>query len=513
MMDRASPRARAALAAAALALAAARSSPADPASAPSAAALPAPAGPRAGLYDEAGLPRPIRRPAPAAGRSLDVTAAPFLADRGGKADARPAIEAALAAARPGDELYFPEGTYLLASPSSADRRANILLKCGVSLRGQSREGTILRTSFDEAYSARKPAGSNRYVAVLGSGVSELAISSLTLSSTWTGELSLDATRNNPGHGGPNNQLRLEAGGGRPCERVLVEDVAVERFINIGIRVDRGCREVLVSRCVARLATDLGGGGCGYGFQLSGKPDNSLDNSERYANPNLGTLDDSCYNAILECRSEGPYIRHAALIQYWAHHNLVSGCSFEGTALDSIDLHGEDEYANEISGNTVRGCRGGAAIGLGNSGGTSVVHDKSGPGNLVAGNEILDCLQGISVRYGSPGTVIRGNRIRGCSRPRGIGILLGFAPGTAVEGNLIEGNPGEGFVGIALARDKAEGHSRAGAPSACSIRENRVFDNPRGRAFAVYAEEGGNRFAGNLSSGNADDRLPPEAGGP
>jgi hypothetical protein len=476
-------------------------------SAPRPECAPGPESSIAGLREADGTPHSLPLPQARRGRSIDVTAAPYCADNSGSSDARPAIEAALLAARSGDELYFPDGTYRLASASRADRRANIILASGVSLRGQSREGTILKTTFDDVYSKRRPAGSNSMIVLYGSGVRDLSISSMTVSSYWSGELSLDTKRNSPAHGGPDICILLTASKERYCERIVVEDVAVEKFLNIGIKVDRGCRDVLVCRCVARSATDLGGGGCGYGFQLSGRNDNSLDNSKRYANPNSGGLDDTYWNAILSCSNGDPYIRHGVLIQYWAHNNLVADCVFDATGLDAIDLHGEDEYANEIRNNTVRNVRGGAAVGIGNSGGGRVIHDKSGPGNLVAGNAITNCKEGITVRYGSPRVTIAGNSIQGCEAPGCIGILLGFAPFARVEGNAIRDNSAPNFTGIVFVRDKAVGRSPAGAPTGCAILGNAILDNPRGRAIVIYAQADGNVFSGNVASGNLDDSLP------
>lgn len=65
--------------------------------------------------------------------------------------------------------------------------------------------------------------------------------------------------------------------------------------------------------------------------------------------------------------EGPYLRHGALIQFVAHNNVLRGNTFNGTKLDAIDLHGELEYLNEISGNVITDVLTGAGIGLGNTG--------------------------------------------------------------------------------------------------------------------------------------------------
>ena len=83
----------------------------------------------AGLGDHA-LPPPN----PVTGKTITVDA--NLADNG--TDDRPAIQAAIDQAEPGDEVYMPDGVYNILSTTNED--GAVLLKSGVNLRGESEDG-------------------------------------------------------------------------------------------------------------------------------------------------------------------------------------------------------------------------------------------------------------------------------------------------------------------------------------------------------------------------------------
>lgn len=129
---------------------------------------------------------------------------------------------------------------------------------------------------------------------------------------------------------------------------------------------------------------------------------------------------------------------------WTHNNLIADNELYQTKLDSIDMHGEDEYMNEFVGNTVIGS-GEAGFGVGNPGAT---HDAAGPGNYIHHNRIENsALYGIQVYLGSPDTVIAHNVIANFMKPSTTGIRLKNAPGTQVRDNVIENNTGPGFWAI------------------------------------------------------------------
>ena len=61
-------------------------------------------------------------------RLVDVTAAPFLADRTGARDATAAIQAAINAAVAGDVVYLPAGTYLCKGALTTGYKSNITVR-------------------------------------------------------------------------------------------------------------------------------------------------------------------------------------------------------------------------------------------------------------------------------------------------------------------------------------------------------------------------------------------------
>lgn len=463
-----------------------------------------------GLYNADGTVHPVPIAHAVTGKTINVVS-DYSADNTGSSDSRAAVENAMNAASSGDELYFPNGTYYLSSVWSTDAAANlksnIRLKTGVNLRGESQTGTILKTSFNDVYSSSNTAGTNKMFVMRGTGVHDVYVSNMTISSEWDGAYSTDTSNNSVTHGGPDVCIQFVASASSYSYNIVVENVTVEKYLNIGIKMDKGCYDTLIKKCTAQNATDVGGGGCGYGFQLSGLNDNTLDNSANYSNPNLNTLNDNYFNTIDSCTTGNKYVRHAALIQYWAHNNQVINCTFADTRLDAIDLHGEDEYLNEIMNNTISGSLGDSAVGLGNSGGTSVVHDKSGPYNYIHHNTITNCKRGITVQNGTSNTIIANNTIQSCSITNGIGISLGFAPSTVVRENSIKSNNASGFKGIYFYQDAAEGNSAAGSPSGCTVTGNTILNNTNGSAFVISAQGTGNVFSGNTATGNADNTIP------
>lgn len=64
---------------------------------------------------------------------------------------------------------------------------------------------------------------------------------------------------------------------------------------------------------------------------------------------------STNNRVINNRVEGPAMRHGVLLQYSAHHNLVESNTVVRTTYDAFDLHGEDEYGNELRSNVAENC--------------------------------------------------------------------------------------------------------------------------------------------------------------
>jgi nitrous oxidase accessory protein NosD len=192
---------------------------------------------------------------------------------------------------------------------------------------------------------------------------------------------------------------------------------VERFSVHGVSL-RDCHHVLVQNCEFADATNLGGGGHGYGIALNYPTNN---------------------NNWIRNNTIGPVIRHAILIQYYAHNNLVEyNLAFENTE-DAYDLHGEDEYANELRFNIARdGARDG--FGVGNTGAT---HDRSGPNNWIHHNTVENSLAGIEVIQASDMVFIDHNTFSGNE----YGIRVHNLGGSQLylRGNRIEDND----VGVLL----------------------------------------------------------------
>lgn len=179
--------------------------------------------------------------------------------------------------------------------------------------------------------------------------------------------------------------------------------------------------------------------------------------------------------VIGNRFDGDHLRHAVLLQFPTHNNLVADNEIDGGVLDAIDLHGEGEYLNEIRGNRVRGVAH-AAIGLGNGGGSTHEHDASGPGNWVHGNELVANDVGVVVMLGTPDTVVERNVI---TDGRTAGIELRNAPGTVVRGNMIVGNDADGFWAIRLREDDGSDGRGEGEPTDVRIEGNVIARNDGG----------------------------------
>ncbi|RYV52117.1 right-handed parallel beta-helix repeat-containing protein [Pengzhenrongella frigida] len=449
------------------------------------ALLPAPS-PDAVAWTEPGLVGPdgdqfvITDPAAMTGRSIDVL--DFGADPApSTGDDAAALRAAIAAAEPGDEVVLPAGTFDLMTTEAADSSTNIALRSGVHLRGAGAAVTILRSSLTPQTSSGK--------VLRGYGIRDVVVANLTVSSTYDGPFSTDSRDDDAG-GGPAYGIYLAHLGARSSERVLVQGVTVERFQRIGVRIEKS-REVVVRDSHFRDATSVGGGGSGYGIAIQGAP-----GQDRFAYE-----DDSRHNAVVGNTFDGTHLRHAILLQYFTHNNLVSGNSITGVVLDAIDLHGEDEYLNEIRSNAVTGGQA-AGIALGNTGGSATQHDAAGPGNWLHDNVLSGNREGIIVMLGTPDTLIERNVITGSqAAPARAGIELRNAPGTVVRNNVISGNRADGFWGIHLLFDEGdEGHA-SGVPTDVLLERNVVAGNSGGLRIDAGERV---RLIDNTVRGNGED---------
>ncbi len=422
-----------------------------------------------GLTKPDGSAHALHIPNPVTGRTLNVLN--FGADPADNGhDDRPAIQAAIDAAAAGDEVYIPDGVYnLLTSP---DGLANLFLKSGVNIRGESEVGTILRTSLDMVKNSTLFKSAKQH---------NLQISSMTLTSAWNKEYTTDHKANNPTAGGPDSLIMISNYGEDPSYNVTIHHVTVEKFRRMAIRIENS-HDVIVRNSTFRNATDVGPGGSGYGVAIQGMP--KVDR--------LGFANDTLWNLVEDSRFEGPYLRHGALIQNVAHNNTVRNNVFIQTKLDAIDLHGELEYLNEISGNLVENILTGGAVGLGNTGGTAPSnHSKTGPGNLIRDNLIRNSREGIVVTMGTPDTVIVNNVIESTTDiadASGINILNG--PGTVIRGNTIRNNTANGYWAILLEHDNGDTNANyigEGDPENVRIEGNVLTGNTNG--IGLFAGKG------------------------
>lgn len=365
-----------------------------------------------GLADEAGRPFEVVVPEPGEGRRLDVTDFGADPEAGAGDDAGP-IRDALDDAGPGDVVVVPEGVYELRSTHPDAPSANLVVPSGVQLRGAGMDRTELVTDFD---------GDDDSVVILAEGVDDVVVSGLTVTSTYDGPLGTDPDDDEAG-GGPMFGILIGERDGRGSARVLVEDVRVERFQRHGISL-KATREVVVRGCSIADATGVGAGGQGYGIAVEG----------RAAQRDPGAPTDSRHNVVVDNVLDGRHLRHAILLQFPTHNNLIAGNLVTGSVLDAIDLHGEGEYLNEIRDNTVVGGQR-AAIALGNSGGGTHAHAASGEGNWVHRNDLVDNQVGVLVILGTPGTVIEANRIV-TSGDGEAGIRIDDGPGTIARRNVV-----------------------------------------------------------------------------
>ncbi|NVN53743.1 right-handed parallel beta-helix repeat-containing protein [Mycobacterium sp. DL] len=402
---------------------------------------PAPAPVPPSKYDS-GLSDPFQMPSASAGKTLNVRDYGATSNRSSDNDAT-AIQKAINAAQAGDTVYIPNGTYHIKS--------TIGLKAGVSLIGQSRDGAVLASAFWSSPHAMIYAAPN---------VSNLTVSSFTITRA-SGSAVKAAVR-----------LGVEGSAG-VVSRIVVKDLFIEKFQRFGIQL-QNAYQVLVDGNTIRNATALDGGGSGYGILI----DQSRSSNNWIRNNDIG-----------------PVIRHGILIQMSAHHNLIENNRITGTVSGAIDLHGEDEYSNEIRYNTVwNGVRNGTTVSPNGAGievgeysgsiGSSAQHDNSGANNWIHHNVVYGYSYGLRIVNNSNGTYIENNIFYDNF---GSGILADLAPmnNIHISGNEIYNNAS----GITLYD-----------VTAASIEDNVIRDND---SYGIWTNAGttGYIVTGNTVTGN------------
>ncbi len=303
--------------------------------------------------DSIGLTEPFRLPENQDGSDFNLLDFGATSNDSDDDDAQ-AFRSALDVMEFGDKLEIPGGLYHLKS--------TILVPSGMTIYGEN--SPELRTTGIDIGIQLLP------------GIRDVTLSSFAIIGSDE-SLSYAVSVGAPDEGG--------------AERIWIKDLRLEGFLRNGVRL-RSTRHVKVEGCRISGAKNLGGGGFGYGVALN---------------------DAACHeNWIIDC-SIGPLIRHGILIQFSAHNNLVERNLCLNTTLDAYDLHGEDEYANELRFNsaiwdgdpTESGKP--AGFGIGNTGAT---HDNSGPNNWIHNNFVQGYSKGVEVIQGSHIQFIDGNEL-------------------------------------------------------------------------------------------------------
>ncbi len=307
------------------------------------------------------------------GRTLNVLNYGATPNNSSNDDAQ-AFRNAISAAVTGDEIFIPSGTYHL-------KTGDILLKSGVSVRGQARDTTFLTTILT----------TNPYAAFYAlQGINNLTLSNFTITKT-SGNNLLAGIRLGQGNPLGDNSTYQQV------SRIRISNLDIENFTKFGVQMENAYH-VMVENSIFRNAAALDGGGEGYGVMLAFDRGN---------------------NNWIRNNRVGPVIRHGILLQYRTHHNLVEGNTVEGAVADAIDLHGEDEYSNELKNNTVHDCPlngtsvspNGAGFGVGEYSGApglTTEHDNSGPYNWIHHNEVYNCMYGLRIVNNSNYTYIEDN---------------------------------------------------------------------------------------------------------
>ena len=388
-------------------------------------------------------------------------------------DDRPGIQAAVNAASTGDLIWFPDGVYNMRSAHTSSTTSHIVLENGLHLHGESMAGAVIKSDFPLALNQSE---TTRTVKIMG--VFAATVKNLTFTSSFAGTYSTDPNVNNPDRSAPGVHLYIDDSGSTPSRQVVVDSCIFEKFRAAAIRLANSS-DCIVRNSSFRLATDVGGGGAGYGISVQGNG---------HGNDSYGLSRDSRYNLVENNSFMGPYIRHGVVIQYYSHNNLIRNNTHTANVLDALDLHGEDEYNNEICFNTVSDVSTGAGVGVGNTGAT---HDASGYNNYIHDNVFLNCREGVKVYLESPNTRIEHNRVESSTVANSKGIYILNGPHTIVKNNIIRYNTGSSFVGIYLNYDSGTLGDYYGDPEFVWIDSNQVYYNTNG----VWIEHGQSIFYG------------------
>lgn len=381
----------------------------------------------AGLYTKDGQEHKEFTPNETTGSTLSVKLFGAKADDEGF-DNTPAFQKAITAAKPGDEIFVPAGKYYFHTAAiTSPYYAHIYLKPGVNLRGAGEDKSILISSFQNKEYVDKSIGKKTATLACGNG-SSCTISSLGFTAN-TDDSCLPPDYNDTKVNNPEGNQYAPAFGivvyntslATLTQNIYIHNVHISYFQYDGIRLycTRNCK---ISDSIITKATDIGGGGAGYGIEIRGYGHEYF----KYVDTRL----DSCYNIVEGVQVIGPYIRHGIILSYVTHNNLFYNNQVLDSADDAFDVHGQDEFLNVFSKNYAYGSRRGAGLGLGNTGSS---HDESGYGNVLYQNVFENCKYGVTVARGTQYTQVIENTIRGCT----YGVYINNGPNTFQKNNITE----------------------------------------------------------------------------
>ena len=387
-------------------------------------------------------------------------------------DDRPALDQVYARAGNNDVIYFPAGYYNFNSASIYKSTAHFKMKSGLNIIGVDKDSVFFISNFPDNINEN-----NSTMFFYGKGVHDVLIEGISFTSSYDGAMPTSVSVNNPDKTAPKYGIFLSGDGvWTPTYNITIRDCNFELIRSQMVRVSTS-HDVVVKRCNFSNATDIGGGGAGYGVSIQGEGHDI--NREGYPA-------DCRFNLVDSCEFIGPYIRHGVIIQYYAHNNVVRNSYFTRNGYDTIDLHGEDEYLNEIYGNTVEDMPTGAGVGVGNTG---AEHDASGRQNHIHNNIFNRCREGVKVYLRSPETQIYDNIADNCTK----GVNLLNAPKTNVIGNTFR----NGIYGVYLAHDNGTLGDYDGDPDSVAIADNYIHNN----SFGLQLNAGTNIMLGENTFSN------------
>ena len=350
-----------------------------------------------------GLLSPVAAPPPVTGATNSIVDFGATPDDPADDDSA-AVQAAIDASSAGDEVFVPNGVFHL-------KTRKITLKSGVSVRGESRAGAVLHAAF-----TAQDDGKNAYVFYAAPGTNGLTLSSLHLTSD--GSTSADTALNQAIWLGDGDAECQECNLDIPAVHTIrVTDVEVTKFVKMALNIRNG-HDITMDGNVVHDALADGSGGQGYGIMLGYDQ----------------TANNWIHDNLIE-RGAGK-MRHGILLQYRANHNLVELNTVRDLSEDGIDLHGEDEYANELRHNVVHDSAR-AGFGVGNTGGETD-HGASGPDNWIHHNEVYGSQQGLHLIMGSDATRIEFNDFHD-NAEFGIQVYNGGGDDLQIRCNTLTGN--------------------------------------------------------------------------